>query len=166
LYDPATNSFADFRNNPFIPNSIISNQNTTVYQGHDGVIWLGTPGYGLSYFNPDNNLFKTIYPFLNSDYSIIDTWCRAAGQDKEGNIWLATAKGVAEYDQEWNLLQTWANDNDQTSILYNNSIRSILVDDRGDVWIGTAKGLNRYHPSTGSWIFLQTSMVFRSPFFG
>jgi hypothetical protein len=70
----------------FFPNSIISNVIISMYQGRDDVIWMGTAGYGLSYFNPDHDLFKTIYPFLNSDPSMIDTWCRASCEDDNGNI--------------------------------------------------------------------------------
>jgi ligand-binding sensor domain-containing protein len=165
LYNAATDQFSDFANNPFIPNSVISNQNITVYQSRDGIIWLGTAGYGLSYFNPDKNLFNTVYPFLHEDYSIIDTWCRGAVEDKEGNIWLATSKGVAEYDPQWNLLTTIANDDKKPPVLYTNSVRSILRDSLGDIWIGTAKGLNRYHPATGTTDFFNEKQGILQSFF-
>lgn len=156
LYQPGTDTFIDFVNNPLIPNSIISNQNITIYQSRDGIIWIGTGGYGLSYFNPDHNLFTTVYPFLNPASSIIDTWCRSACEDKDGNLWMATAKGVAEYDAKWNLLATFANDDEHPHVIHNNSVKAILEDDEGDICIGTAKGLNRYHPRTGKMDFFDT----------
>ncbi|HJW29162.1 MAG TPA: two-component regulator propeller domain-containing protein, partial [Saprospiraceae bacterium] len=149
LYDPKKDDFTDYLHDPNYPNSLLSNQVIALYQGLDGVIWVGSNGYGLSYFNPEKNLFSTIYPFLYSDGSATDTWCRAACEDHDGHIWLATAKGLAEYDQEWHLLQTFVDDEGKKPMVYSNSVRSLLVDDEGDIWIGTAKGLNRYHPKTG-----------------
>jgi len=165
LYDPWTDDFSDFTNNPFIPNTVISNTNIVVYQSRDGVIWLGTAGYGLSYFNPDQNLFSTVYPFLNSDFPIFDTWCRAACEDKEGHYWLATAKGVAQYDAQWKLISTLLNEDNKPPVLYNNSVRSILNDSQGDIWIGTAKGLNRYHPSSGKMDFFNEKQGILQSFF-
>jgi ligand-binding sensor domain-containing protein len=165
LYDENKDDFKDYRNDPFIPNSLLSNQNISIYQGRDGIIWLGTPGYGLSYFNPDKNFFYTVYPFLDANTSVTDTWCRAACEDREGNRWLATGKGVAKYDSNWQLLATFTNDNEKKTVIHYNSVRSLLLDDMGDMWIGTAKGLNRYHPSTGTMDFFNEKQGIPLSFF-
>ncbi len=155
LYDENKDDFKDYRNDPFIPNSLLSNQNISIYQDRDGIIWLGTSGYGLSYFNPEKNPFYTVQPFLEINSSGTDTWCRAACEDRQGNRWLATGKGVAKYDSNWQLLTTFTNASDieKKPVIHYNSVRSLLCDDTGDIWIGTAKGLNRYHPSTGTMDF-------------
>ncbi len=153
LYNEKKDNFYDYKNYPFIPNSLLFNSNMSIYQGVDGTIWLGSPGYGLSYFNPDKNFFHSIYPFLSNEGVITDTWCRSVCEDKEGNIWLATGKGVALYDSTWHLLRTFTNDAGKKPVLQSNSGRSLLLDDNGDIWIGTALGLNRYHPSTGKMDF-------------
>ncbi|HMK24751.1 MAG TPA: two-component regulator propeller domain-containing protein [Chitinophagaceae bacterium] len=165
LYDEKKDNFKDYRNDPFIPNSLLSNQNISIYQGRDGIIWLGTPGYGLSYFNPEKNFFSTVYPFLDVNASVTDTWCRAACEDQEGNRWLATGKGVAKYDSNWQLLATFTNNNEKKPVIHYNSVRSLLLDDMGDMWIGTAKGLNRYHPSTGAMDFFDQKQGIPLSFF-
>ena len=148
LYDEKKDDFKNYKGDPLIPNSLLANQNISIYQGSDGIIWIGSAGLGLSYFNPDKNLFYTVYPFLGSTVSQTDTWCRAACEDNKGNLWMATGNGIAEYDSAWQLLKTFTNDNEKKPVIQNNSVRSLLQDD-GDIWIGTAKGLNRYHTSTG-----------------
>ena len=148
LYDEKTDGFIEYKNDPFIPNSLLSNQNISIYQGGDGIIWLGSPGYGVSYFNPEKKFFYTVYPSQATSAFITDTWCRAACEDKQGNLWMATGKGVSKYDSAWQLLTTFTNDNEKKPVIQSNSVRSLLLDDMGDIWIGTAKGLNRYHTST------------------
>jgi len=153
LYDEKKDDFTDYKNDPFNPNSLLSNQNHILYQDHDGIIWVATAAYGLSYFNPDKNFFSTIYPFLQVDNSSTDTWGRSACEDKQGNLWLATGKGVAKYDSNWQLLKTFTNDGEKKPVLHLNSVRSLLHDETGDIWIGTAKGLNRYRVSAGTMDF-------------
>ena len=165
LYDETKDNFKDYKNDPFIPNSLLSNQNISIYQDRDGIIWLGTPGYGLSYFNPDKKFFYTVYPFLETNGSITDTWCRAACEDRQGNRWLATGKGIAKYDNKWQLLSTFTNDNEKKPVIQTNSVRSLLLDDMGDIWIGTARGLNRYRISTGGMDFFNEKQGILNSFF-
>ena len=153
LYDKKKDDFIDYKHDPFVPNSLLSNHNHVIYQDHQGIIWVGTPAYGLSYFNPDKKFFSTIYPFLQVDNSSTDTWGRSACEDNEGNLWLATGKGVAKYDSNWQLLKTFANEDEKRPILHLNSVRTLLQDETGDIWIGTAKGLNRYRASSGTMDF-------------
>ncbi|HET6769986.1 MAG TPA: two-component regulator propeller domain-containing protein, partial [Chitinophagaceae bacterium] len=165
LYNEKKDDFIDYKNDPFNPNSLLSNQNQVLYQDREGIIWVGTPAYGLSYFNPDKNFFSTISPFLQLDNPSTDTWGRAACEDNEGNLWLATGNGLAIYDSNWQLLKTFTNDDEKKPVLHLNSVRSLLQDETGDVWIGTAKGLNRYRPSTGTMDFFNEKQAIPLSFF-
>jgi ligand-binding sensor domain-containing protein len=145
LYDAKTDSFLDYKNDPLFTNSIIANPAVCLFQGTFGNIWIGTPGYGLSYFNPDKNLFYSILPVFKSEPGI---WTRAACEDRDGNLWLGTSLGVAKYDRKRQVFTEFANEDEKKPVISSNSIRSLLEDDNGDVWIGTGKGLNRYHTDT------------------
>jgi ligand-binding sensor domain-containing protein len=147
LYNEKEESFTDYKSDPLVPNSLLSNQSITIFQDSNGIIWIGG-GYGLSYFNPDKNLFYTIFPSLDKNNLLPENWARAACEDKQGNLWLGTGKGLAKYDHHFVLLTTLVNEDGKKPVIHSNSIRSLLYDDLGDLWIGTAKGLNRYHPST------------------
>jgi ligand-binding sensor domain-containing protein len=145
LYDEKTDSFFDYKIDPLFANSLIANPTVCLFQGTYGNIWMGTAGYGLSYFNPDNNLFYSILPMFNKNPGI---WARAACEDKEGNLWLGTGSGVAKYDRKKQTFTEFTNEDEKKPVLSANSVRSLLEDDNGDIWIGTGKGLNRYHADT------------------
>jgi len=149
LYDTAIDDFIDYMRQPYIPNSLSSNQHNAIFQDVEGTIWLGTAGYGINYFNPDRNFFSSIYPLLEKGTEITNTWCRAACEDDQGNLWLATGKGAIRYDSSLHSFTNFTNAKGKNPSIYLNSVRSLLKDDNGDIWIGTAKGLNRYHPLTG-----------------
>jgi len=165
LYDEQKDNFNDYLHDPFLPNSLLANQNIAMYQDREGIIWLGTAGYGVSYFNPDRNFFSTIYPVIKAGNLMFDTWCRAACEDKKGNLWLGTGKGIVRYDSSWQSFTIFSNQDGEKPVLHYNSIRSLLEDDIGDVWIGTARGLNRYHLSTGTMDFFDQKQGVPPAFF-
>ncbi len=136
-----------------LPNSLLDNYNISIYQDDNGIIWIGTAGYGLSYFNPDKALFSFIHPSQNEKNSLPDIVGRTVCEDRQGNLWFGTGKGVAKYDRNKNLFSVFANEEGEKPVIHSNSIRSLLEDDNGNIWIGTAKGLNRYTPSTGTMDF-------------
>ena len=150
LYDDKKDDFKDYKADLFIPNSLLTNHNMITYQDNEGIIWLGSAGSGVSYFNPDKNLFHNIYPLMAMNDALPDIWCRAACEDRESNLWLATGRGLVKYDKQMQLLTTISNIDGKKPVIHYNSVRSLLEDDEGDIWIGTAKGLNRYHTVTGT----------------
>jgi len=165
MYDPSKDDFVDTKSDPYISNSPLTNHNVSIYQDKEGIIWLGTAGFGLSYFNPDKNLFSSIYPLAAENTLATDTWCRAACEDDENNLWLATGKGIVKYNKDKQSFSVISNKDDGKRELYYNSVRSLLKDNYGDIWIGTAKGLNRYHPSTGKMDFFDEKQGIPLAFF-
>jgi ligand-binding sensor domain-containing protein len=165
VYDESHDNFLDYKNDPLFANSLVANPNTCLFQGTFGTIWLGTAGYGLTYFNPDNNFFYSVVPVFNKKNPIPGIWARAACEDKQGNLWLGTGGGVAKYNREKQSFIPFSNDDENKPVLHSNSVRSLLCDDNGDIWIGTAKGLNRYHPSTGKMDFFDEKQGIPLDFF-
>jgi len=153
LYDETNDDFYDYLNDPFVPNSILSDQNITLYQGANGIIWIGTIGHGLSYFNPDKSFFYSIQSRPGNSNSLPDHWCRAVCEDDQNNLWLGTGGGLAKLDRATQRFTIFTYEEGRSPAVYSNSIRSLLKDDLGDIWIGTAKGLNRYHPASGKMDF-------------
>jgi ligand-binding sensor domain-containing protein len=165
LYDKGRDRFFDFKNDPLFPNSLLANPSSSLYQDGFGNIWCGSAGYGLSYFNPDKNLFYTILPIFNKSDLTPKLWCRSVCEDKEGNLWLGTGSGVAKYDRDKQSFTEFSNEDEKKPWLHLNSVRSLLADDNGDIWIGTAKGLNRYRPSTGVMDFFDDKQGIPMAFF-
>jgi ligand-binding sensor domain-containing protein len=165
MYNKEKDDFTDYNKDPFIPNSLLANHTIIPYQDKEGVIWVGTAGYGVSYFNPDKNLFNYIYPVVEKNYVLSDIWSRAACEDRQGNLWLATGKGVSEYDARMKHITTLTNTEGEKPVIHFNSVRSLLEDDHGDIWIGTTQGLNRYHPATGGMDFFDEKQGIPRAFF-
>lgn len=153
LYDEKSDRFVTFHHDPLQPQSLSSNLAHSLFQSSDGTVWIGTEGYGLNYFHPDQNFFGALLPSQQTP-TLPDGWCRAVAEDAQGRWWIATANGVALYNPVTNTYQVFQNKNGEKKQLYSNSVRSVLCASDGTVWIGTAEGLNRYHPQPGVMDFL------------
>lgn len=65
-------------------------------------------------------------------------------KDSEGFIWIGTRNGLARYDGIE--FVTYLHDQEDSTSLPENSIRSLFCSRNGSLWIGTRKGLSRYLP--------------------
>lgn len=124
------------------------------YQSNNGYIWLTTEGYGVEYFDPDNNPFKIILPYDKPDFPQYASWARSATEDQEGNIWMSWVSGVSRISRKDKTITNFENLPGKPGVLQNSSVRSILCDDIGDIWIGTSKGVNRYAAKSKKMEFL------------
>ncbi|HUR30424.1 MAG TPA: two-component regulator propeller domain-containing protein, partial [Saprospiraceae bacterium] len=57
LYSKSDKNFKSFIHDPVVPNSYSSELCNQIFQDSKGIIWLGTEGSGLNYFNPEKALF-------------------------------------------------------------------------------------------------------------
>ncbi|MBC7850006.1 MAG: histidine kinase [Chitinophagaceae bacterium] len=148
-FDNVTQKFVRHINDPMLPHSISSAHITTILLDKHGILWAGSEGFGVNYFNPDHDIFHVIQrnPYL--DKKIADEWTRAFMEDEKQNLWIATAKGISVIDKTENIVLDFLNSDSAKPELAALSVRSIMRDTDGSVWIGTAAGLNRYYPATG-----------------
>ena len=119
-----------------------------ISQDKDGLLWVGSEGNGLFYYNGDNlkkakiydeDSFKTIYSILI---------------DREGIIWFfMEGEGLFSFDKEKGIYKKYVAEQGNQNSLTNNSAHwlpcNIAEDKEGLIWIGTIDGLNSYNKRTG-----------------
>lgn len=135
VYDIAKKSLTNYINDPWLKNSIASNNVEHIYCDNDGIIWLGHNKQGLSYYHESFHKFVNIQYQDCQDISIIL-------EDKHGNIWLGT-DGNGLFIKERNSEKL------RKLPIPNNPIISLIEDRKGRIWVGTYQnGLLCYHNGT------------------
>ncbi len=108
----------------------------SVYEDSQGRVWLGTTGRGLFY---SKNGVLTNF----SDPLVEKLTIRALVEDKGGNLWIGTEKGLLCYDTNFQRRK------DVPFPWY--ETRALLADRQGAVWAGTSGGgLVRFLPGGAS----------------
>ncbi len=126
-----------------IPKSegLLSNNILSILQDKNGYLWFGTNSYGISRYSPPEHNKSDFGILVNytTQKELEHNIVRSMTEDRDGNIWLTTDKGVnrlnlsAKTNQKQNTFTRFT----VNEGLSNNSVYSSLCDDAGNIWLGT-----------------------------
>ncbi len=151
-YDKKGNKFNLYRNQSPNDPDFSSNGITAIYEGPEGLIWLGTWGAGLVLYDRNRNtIVRTYKEDLNERYSISDNIISSIVRDREGIIWVGTENGINIYreDQGEFLLfseYTGIPGSEEFDRMY---VNHIYEDHLGTLWFATSEGWSSFDKSTG-----------------
>jgi len=143
-YEPETDTFNFYANDPQDPTSLSSNYVLTLVEDQAGRFWLGTFNGGLALFDPERGVF-TAYQHDPLDVdSLVDNTVLSIHQDRSGTLWVGTASGLERFDPDSGTFRHYR----ERDGLPNDVIYAMLEDARGALWLSTNRGLSRFDPHT------------------
>ncbi|HED33391.1 MAG TPA: regulator [Gammaproteobacteria bacterium] len=98
---------------------------------HDGNVWCGTWGGGLSKFNGKTWKVYTVKDGLPADHIFM------LDQDKSGRIWIGTSDGLSLFDGKQFKNYSVADG------LFSKNVFSMDIDNDGESWVGSFGGVTR-----------------------
>ena len=115
------------------------------HRDREGILWIGTSGGGINYYNPKKERFK-LFTHTGNPNSISYDFIGSLFEDHDGLIWIGTdGGGLNVYDPKTGHFEVFKNDPFNPYSISGNVIRGIAEDKDHDLWIGTwDAGLNRY----------------------
>jgi len=105
-------------------------------QTRDGLLWLASLGQGVWYYDGEQFASLTTAQGLASDR------VTSLLEDRHGNLWFGTDKGVSRWDG--NTFTTFT----AQQGLASDRVTSLLEDRHGNLWFGTDKGVSRWDGNT------------------
>ena len=127
VYNPATKNFKRY-----------SAINVTDIEEIDSIIYIGSYSF-IRIYNPNTGAWKEY------DTEILNTNVRDFFQDSKKRIWIASDKGVFEFNPaEESFKRYTEHDGLQSSVIH-----GIVEDQRGKLWLGTVEGISSLQPETG-----------------
>ncbi|MFK7972431.1 MAG: two-component regulator propeller domain-containing protein [Bacteroidia bacterium] len=140
-FDGAT--FSDFE----VPKPAIKNENyilspdriTAISEDLEGNIWIGTDGFGVVKYSPEQKAFK----HFTTKNGLPDNNVGRITADSKGNIWFGTMfGGISRYDHKT------FNNFTQDSLIKGVEIAQIYEDKKGNIWFPVENhGVYRFNPS-------------------
>lgn len=143
-YDPKTDRFTCFKNNPSDKNSILSNTVFFIVQDDDKSLWLSTSN-GINKYDKITGVFKSYIKTENDTVSFSRLGRPKLFKDRNGNIFAGSGKGLTIYNKTKDVFQRiHLTEND------NFEIQCISQDESGIFWIGTQQhGIFKYDEAKG-----------------
>jgi diguanylate cyclase (GGDEF)-like protein len=151
LWQPETQGFTRFLNDPADPSSLSSDRVVTIFQDRGGVLWIGTQGGGLSKWTSRSGLFTTYSEEPDNPDSLSVNLVTSLTEEVDGSIWVGTyGGGLNHRDPTTGHFRHYRNDPSDQDSLADDRVMSLLVDSAGVLWAGTYEGgLHRLDRSSG-----------------
>jgi ligand-binding sensor domain-containing protein len=124
--------------------TLVSQYIRSIFQDSKGNYWFGPLGHGVIRYDIVTLRYYSNREFFNNNSILQDnsTSIHATAEDKQGNIWFGTDRGVVQYDGK--VFRSYTQEHGLTNT--NVGRKCILVDKAGTVWVGTMGGIFRYDP--------------------
>jgi signal transduction histidine kinase/ligand-binding sensor domain-containing protein len=122
------------KNNPF---SLSRDLVGSVYESQDGIIWLGTNGYGLNKLDLNLSRFGYIGAFPNTRITLNEMYIRAMYTTNDTLLYISTSNRLNIVNLATQQSRVLVNDFSERS----NQINYMIGNPEGGIWIGAEDGL-------------------------
>ncbi len=144
-FDPVTETFTHYKNDPDNPASLSDDDIRALIVDRSGSLWVGTRGGGLNRLETDGS-FTRFQSRPNDPEGLSHNDIRAIVEDRSGNLWIGTyGGGLNRRSPDGSVTQFRQRRGDPTSLI-DNRIRALVEDRNDNLWVGTTDGLARLDP--------------------
>jgi ligand-binding sensor domain-containing protein/signal transduction histidine kinase len=127
------------------PNSLnlLGNVIASIYQDHEGILWVGNWGQGLNRINRKTNEVEHFSTGHSGNHHINNDFIHVIFENTDHHLWLGTRDGISVYDKAHNQFIPWYEfyRNPKLPTFRNVRISMIIQDRNLNYWIGTQNGL-------------------------
>ncbi|MEG2067913.1 MAG: two-component regulator propeller domain-containing protein [Tannerellaceae bacterium] len=139
-YNPLTNRFKVYTQT-LLPGSLTHSSVFPVYKDRQGTIWLGTYYGGVSYFNPETDLFTVYSDNIMRDDCLSYPFVGHMVEDKDHNVWICTeGGGLNFFNRETKKFTYLMKEEGRNSIAHNNLKDITYSPEHNKLYIGTHTG--------------------------
>ncbi len=150
--DQKTGTFTHYKNDPKNPDSLANNNLFCAIEDSEGMIWIGTQGAGLDRLDPETGKFTHYNPTTerkrNDPHALLSDVISHLTEDKDGNIWIGTLRGLNRWDRKTGLFYRYLHTPDSPHSVGGNFVEILSIDRSGNTWAAiSGKGVYKYNTS-------------------
>jgi signal transduction histidine kinase/ligand-binding sensor domain-containing protein/DNA-binding response OmpR family regulator len=147
-FDPGSFKYDYFKNDPHNNQSVSYNSISSSCVDKTGILWFGTSGMGISYFDPKVNRFSTFVSKKDLSSRVTGFSVSAVLEDQQGFVWIGTAV-LSRWNRKTGEIKSYETSSNFPEAFGNVAIWSIIEASDGFLWFATQEGLYRYDPHSG-----------------
>ena len=146
-FKPGKGVTRHYTSKPSGQSQLQSNKIISLFVDSRNLLWIGTPA-GLHRYDRSREGFVIYQHSTVDSNSIADNLVRSITEDKSGNLYFATNKGVSQLMAGTTKFRNYRPGADQHT-LSSEQIYKVAFDKSGSLWVGTENGLNILDPVSG-----------------
>lgn len=146
-FDVEKEEYISFVHDPNNPQTISFNSISSVYTDNTGILWVGTTGMGIDFYDPKSNRFPVfdINPEPSSRTTSFSV--RSVLEDDAGNVWVS-GEVLYKWERKTGRIRSFEKSSNEPSAFGNTAVFSMVQSKDGYIWAATTEGLFRHHPVT------------------
>lgn len=155
-YETQNQKVTSIDHNPSDPNSLSSNQISSIFIDRNNTLWVGNRWAGVDKWSRTTENVLWFKKNNQPNEGLLSNQIRAIYKDTLDVVWIGTENGgLSRFDFQ---TQKYKHFNTQNSELPNNIVRAIFEDSKGNFWIGTdGGGLALMDKETGKFEIFQNN---------
>jgi len=147
-FDTKTKIYTYHKNDPLIPESLIYNGVSGLFIDQSNIVWVGTTGMGISYYDPKTHRFSLINRQVDQNSRINGFSVLSIAEENDRYIWIS-AGVLYRWDRKKNSLKSFETDSNLLDAFGNTNAWSIIKCRDGNLWFATTEGLFVLNPKSG-----------------
>ena len=147
MFDTESKSYTYFKNDPLNPQSVSYNSISTGCIDKTGILWFGTSGMGISFYDPKASRFSTLIRKEESSSRISGFSVRSVLEGENDFVWISTDV-LYRWNRKTGELKSYETSSNNLNAFGNTGAWSMIKSSDGKIWTATTEGLYRYDPST------------------
>jgi signal transduction histidine kinase/ligand-binding sensor domain-containing protein len=134
------------------PKSIGANEILSLFEDHQGNLWVGTNGGGLDFYDRGHDDFINYGANEKDSNSLTNRGVTSIYEDRQNNLWVGTFWNLNLFDRKAGKFKRYISDLNDPKSADNSRINCIFQDSQGKIWIGTDGGLKLFDRASGNYI--------------
>jgi signal transduction histidine kinase/ligand-binding sensor domain-containing protein/DNA-binding response OmpR family regulator len=146
-FDVWKETYTSFTHDPYNFKTISFNSISSIYIDNSDILWVGTTGMGIDYYDPKANRFNTLNIIPNKASRLRSFSIRSILEDNIGDIWIG-AEVLYKWERKTGKITSFEKSSNEPRAFGNTVIFSMIQCTDGNIWAATTEGLLKYNPVT------------------
>ena len=134
-----------FRNDPTKPESVSYNSISSLYKDRTNIIWIGTMGMGIDFYDPKSHQFSLLKRGPNKNSRISGFSLRSILEENDRYVWVS-GEVLYRWDRKTNTLKSFETSSSRPDDFGNTGPYSMTKAGDGNLWFATSEGLYVFDP--------------------
>ena len=147
-FNAQNETYTSFVHNPYNPKTISFNSVSSVFVDNTDMLWVGTTGMGIDYYDPRSNKFNVLKIIPQEHTRTASFSVRSILEDNAGDVWIG-AEVLYKWERKTGKIISFEKSSNDPTTFGNTIVFSMIQCYNGDIWAATTEGLFRYNPQSG-----------------
>ncbi len=146
-FNTKTLKYEYVKNDPLKPTSISFNGISSLFFDRTNILWIGTSGMGIDYYDPKANRFGFLKQQIIQGSRVTGFSIRSVLEESERYVWIS-AEVLYRWDRKTGELKSFETSSENLDAFGNTNVWSMIKSKDGKLWFASTEGLFVYNPKT------------------